>query len=55
MTDGAAKTNEELEALGANYSLIHTDFMVGGPKLEITAYSADGTLTPVFRKGNWAF
>ena len=53
--DGGNLPVDELTSLGANYSLIHTDFMVGGPELDITAYSADGKLTPIFRKGNWAF
>ena len=52
--EGSDKTTEELVSLGANYSLIHTDFMVGGPELEIAAYSQDGSETTIFRKGNWA-
>jgi aminopeptidase len=33
--------------------LIHVDFMVGGPELDIVAYKKDGTEVPLFKKGNW--
>lgn len=52
---GSDMTREELDAKGANYSLIHTDFMVGGPDLDIIAYEKDGTTTKLFEKGNWTF
>ncbi|TJX15662.1 aminopeptidase [Tissierella creatinini] len=55
MRDGSKSTQEELSERGANYSLIHTDFMVGGPELEITAYEKDGTQVKLFEKGNWTF
>ncbi|MCD4712703.1 MAG: aminopeptidase, partial [Clostridiales bacterium] len=38
MQNGSDLTQEELEAKGANFSLIHVDFMVGGPEMEITAF-----------------
>ena len=55
MQNGSNLTEEELKAKGANFSLIHTDFMVGGPDLSIIAYEKDGTETPLFRNGNWVF
>lgn len=55
MKDGSEATQEELTQRGANFSLIHVDFMVGGPELEITAYEKDGTEVAIFTKGNWAF
>lgn len=55
MREGSSSTQEELEERGANYSLIHTDFMVGGPELEITAYEKDGSEVKLFEKGNWTF
>lgn len=55
MQNGSNLSEEELKAKGANFSLIHTDFMVGGPELNITAYGKDGTETPLFRNGNWVF
>ena len=51
--NGTSMIQEELDKKGANYSLIHVDFMVGGPELDIVAYKKDGTEVPLFRKGNW--
>jgi aminopeptidase len=34
--------------------MIHVDFMIGAPDLEITGYE-DGEAYPIFRNGNWAF
>lgn len=55
MKNGSQMTQEELEAKGANYSLIHVDFMVGGPEMEIVGYEKNGTATPLFKDGNWLF
>lgn len=55
MQNGSDLTQEELEAKGANFSLIHVDFMVGGPEMEISAYEKDGTVVKLFEKGNWVF
>lgn len=52
---GSDMTEEELISKGANFSLIHTDFMVGGPELNITAYEKNGAITELFKNGNWAF
>lgn len=46
-------TSEELLSRGANVSLTHVDFMVGSDALDIDGELADGTIEPVFRKGNW--
>ena len=48
------KTLEECQALGVNDSMIHVDFMIGAPDLEITGYK-DGKAYPIFKEGNWAF
>jgi aminopeptidase len=55
MQGGSEATQEELTARGANFSLIHVDFMVGGPELEIIAYEKDGSTVQLFKNGNWAF
>ena len=55
MIDGSNMTQEELTAKGANFSLIHDDFMVGGPELDIIAYEKDGTPFQLFKNGNWVF
>lgn len=53
MRDGANMTEEELAEKGSNFSLIHVDFMVGGPELDVTAYEKDGTEVKLFKDGNW--
>ena len=55
MRNGSALSQDELEAKGANFSLIHVDFMIGGPEMEIIAYSKEGEATPLFKQGNWTF
>lgn len=47
-------SNEECQALGINESMIHVDFMIGAPDLDITGYK-NGEAFPIFRKGEWAF
>lgn len=47
------KTDAECQALGINDSMIHVDFMIGAPDMEITGYR-DGVAVPVFRNGEWA-
>ncbi|WP_433943014.1 aminopeptidase [Paenibacillus sp. SN-8-1] len=51
---GTKLSKEELLASGANVSLTHVDFMIGSTDLEIDGELPDGTIEPVFRKGNWA-
>ena len=45
----------QLEALGINTSITHVDFMIGSDEMDIDGILADGTVEPIFRKGNWAF
>lgn len=45
----------QLEALGANISVTHEDFMIGSGDMDIDGILADGTVEPIFRKGSWAF
>ncbi|MFJ3387721.1 aminopeptidase [Lysinibacillus sp. NPDC086135] len=47
--------NDQLEALGANNSVTHEDFMIGNGEMNIDGILPDGTVEPIFRKGNWAF
>lgn len=50
---GTDLSPEELERRGANKSLTHVDFMMGSPELDIDGETPEGTLEPLFRKGNW--
>lgn len=52
---GAEMSLEEREAAGLNNCNAHADFMVGTKDLSITGINADGSETPVFVNGNWAF
>jgi aminopeptidase len=47
-------TKEERREHGANDSMIHIDFMVGGPDLQVTGFRKDGTSVPVLINGDWA-
>ncbi|MBH5319985.1 aminopeptidase [Paenibacillus sp. GSMTC-2017] len=51
---GKTMTPEELEESGVNASLTHNDFMIGSAEMDIDGILDDGTVVPVFRKGNWA-
>lgn len=53
MINGTQMTEEALAAKGANFSLIHVDFMVGSKEMSIVAKSFDGSDTVLFEKGNW--
>lgn len=39
---------------GLNDSLVHVDFMIGAPDMQITAQTAAGATVPIFRAGRWA-
>jgi aminopeptidase len=54
MVDGPNLSEEELLQRGANYSIVHTDFMVGSDKMSVTGYEKDGKKTEIFRNGNWS-
>lgn len=46
-------SSKQREERGMNSSMIHVDFMVGGPELEIIGVKKDGTEVPLLQKGNW--
>ena len=55
LAGSADMTAEELAAAGANYSLIHVDFMIGSAEMDVDGIRADGVVEPVMRSGEWAF
>ncbi len=46
---------DELLEHGVNHSNTHVDFMIGADDLDIVGIAADGTETPVFVNGQWAW
>ncbi|MGN1040785.1 MAG: aminopeptidase [Candidatus Fimimonas sp.] len=44
---------QQLAAHGMNQSLQHVDFMVGTKDMDIDGIAYDGTVTPLFRDGEW--
>lgn len=55
IVNGENLSPEELQAKGANESIIHVDFMIGTEDLEILGIDKDGNEVPVFKDGNFAF
>jgi len=50
---GIADAFEGEPSAKMNISHVHTDFMVGGPELEVDALLADGTEVPLIRNEEW--
>ncbi len=50
---GNEMTDEQLAAHGMNQSLQHVDFMVGTKDIDIDGIAYDGSVTPLFRDGEW--
>lgn len=50
---GPSMSPEELEAAGCNDSVVHTDFMIGGPEVEVDGLEAGGGTVPILRDNAW--
>lgn len=55
LENGPAMTPEEFAAAGGNFSLIHTDFMIGSQEMDVDGLTRDGAAEPVMRNGEWTF
>jgi aminopeptidase len=44
---------EELRARGINASAVHTDFMIGGPEVDVDGVTSDGRIVPLLREDVW--
>jgi len=53
LIDGEKMSPAELAAHGANDSLIHVDWMIGGPTMSVDGIHADGAVEPLIRTGDW--
>ena len=47
-------TEEEIEAVDLNKSMIHVDFMIGSADLSIVAETYDGKTVQIFKDGTWS-
>jgi aminopeptidase len=51
--DGADPERVDLEAIGVNQSGAHTDFMIGGPEVEVDGIDSAGATVPLLRGNAW--
>ena len=51
--NGTSLTPAELDAKGANRSVVHIDWMIGSPGVDVDGIAPDGSATPLMRSGEW--
>ncbi len=54
LPDGANLNENEMRALGLNFSSVHTDVVIGGPGIDVDGIRADGSVVPLIRDDAWA-
>lgn len=50
---GKTMSKEALAQKGANESIVHVDFMIGGPEMDVVGRTKEGQSVPIFRKSAW--